>query len=166
MVLAEVGTILNSNPLVVLTTQFRDGSQIETGFPFGSNINNEDYRAHTVRASLNEAYHHHLEQIRDWQVNHEAPENINDIGGMLQMDKLRQSVFGKRKLKVLFWQRQAPIIALGVTLPLGWYGARWATLAGAPVIVPYLILIGVPLGPILWIYWKLRSQQQASGKLG
>jgi hypothetical protein len=164
-VVAEVSTIASVNPAVFLTTQFSDGAQIETGFPYGMNLNEVDYQAHALSTSLEKGYQYHLAQVQQQRKIHGAPEKIDHMDGAFRVDERRRIKFNRYKLKTLFWRSYAPIMSIGVAVPVGFYGERLAILAGAPANASIIIGVGISLAPLIWIYanyWKLKSPQPKS----
>jgi hypothetical protein len=95
------------------TTVYDDHAFLETGFPYGENIEWPDYRSHTIASNIEDAYHHQVQQMDVFNKKHGVPHKIETISDYLFWDAEFRQRFARKKMSRLMWYGVLGIVALG-----------------------------------------------------
>ncbi len=104
--------ILEINPGAFFTTEFADGSTVETGFPQGEDITTSNFVSQTVTTNVEDAYQLHLQTVADFQAGHGAPQTVKNMQDYLYWDGVYRSRHARRKMRRVFYIDLAQVLAL------------------------------------------------------
>ena len=99
--------------MVTFSTIYDDNAVVETGFPFGENIDTPYYRSHTVTSDLEKAYARHTDNVSEFNKNHGVPRKLEFVEDYLSWDTLFREQYGLRKFSHFIWIGILEILALG-----------------------------------------------------
>lgn len=104
--------ILEINPGTFLTTEFADGSTIETGFPQGEDITTSDFVSQTVTTCIEDAYQLHLQTVAEFRESHGAPQTVQTMQDYLYWDGVNRTRHARRKMQRVFHIDLAQVLSL------------------------------------------------------
>jgi hypothetical protein len=135
--------------IVLFTTVFTDDGVVETGFPVGENFNTRKFQSHTVTADIEQAYNHHLQQIKGFRKPHGVPRKISTMPDYLAWDAMYREKHVARKMRRHTWLGflQTAALGFGIAALLAavvyWLGSEKSTIE--PMLFIALVLVAVLL---------------------
>ena len=115
--------------LVFFNSAFIDNAMVETGFPYGENIETPHFRSRVITSNIEDAYIHQTKQIEDFSKKHGAPRRIETMNDYLYWDIIFREQYSWLKF------RRNTLIGIINIISLGYS------------IVSLLIVIGFLLSP-------------------
>jgi hypothetical protein len=97
--------------LVIFTTVYFDNAVIETGFPTGERIETDTFRSHTITSDVEKAYHHHTQQIEDFNKLHGIPRKTETMHDYLYWDIMYREKYIWKKSSRHIWISSVKILA-------------------------------------------------------
>jgi|YNPNPStandDraft_1061719.scaffolds.fasta_scaffold36506_3 hypothetical protein len=88
----------------VIYSWFGQEAVIVTAFPAGEMINEPNFRFHVVTTSIEDAYHHHLEQLPDFEMRYGPPTRLDHMAEILSLDAVYNAKFVRRRFRPTMWR--------------------------------------------------------------
>lgn len=127
-VMAETGHVPGAPIMVSLNSAFADGTVVETMYPRGESIHDDDFHSGHNTRSLDRAYDDQRVEMDRWRLRHGRPRQIDTMADYLRADAEYRERFARRKLRRPFLLRQilpsvviaAIIVLLALSMLLRW----------------------------------------------
>jgi hypothetical protein len=143
LVFAELTEIKIKNS--IFTTVYSDDAVVETGFPFGENIETAFFRSHTITTDLEKAYRHQVQQLDSFGKIHGAPRKIETMQDYLACDAMYRTQHASRKFRRITRLSILQILALvyGAAVLLAAIGLWWVSdkTTITPLVYKMLVLL-------------------------
>jgi hypothetical protein len=85
--------------MVIFNTTYNDKAVVETGFPFGENIETPYFRSHTIISSIENAYLHQVQQVEGFIKKHGIPRRIETMNDYLYWDVIYRERYSGLKMR-------------------------------------------------------------------
>lgn len=86
------------NVMLRFSSWFEDNRLIETAYPFGDFIQDENYRSAGIETSLEDAYHFHLRQMAAFESMYSSPKKILSVDEHMAFGKINKITHFKKRL--------------------------------------------------------------------
>lgn len=109
--------------MVGFSTAYDGPRAVETLYPLGENIRDDDYQFVGIGDSVEAAYHYHIRQVGRFTKKYGQAKSINSMEDYLKQDKIWRKNFAKRQLRpsmirgltqVSFWKLAVATMATGI----------------------------------------------------
>lgn len=99
--------------MLCFSTMYDDMAVVETGHPFGEQIETPDFRSHTITTSIEDAYRYHQCQIAEFGAAHSTPRPIRDMTDFLREGEIYRVRYARHKMRRLYWINMVHLATFG-----------------------------------------------------
>lgn len=152
---------------VGFSTAYHGRKLVETSYPYGENIRDDDYHFVGIGDSLEAAYHYHIRQVGRFSEQYGKPIAMNSMERYMKWDKIWRKNFAIRQMMPLtirtfiqhsFWKLAVAAIATGIFAYSGFPFFNSNLDAMPDISVPILNLIGLFGGLLLALFFTPRRR--------
>ena len=151
-VVSEVVDLPTLEPMLQFSTWFSDEALVETIYPAGENINDPFYRSHGIGTTIEDAYQHHINQVKDFQRSHGAPMRLGTMHEWMERELVFQRLYRDRKNKSQFFRQHiVPTLAYFYAAMVLFGLGMAEDFIGSPLLCGGVVILSLPFfAAIIW----------------